>query len=80
MDSIKLKSIMVLNRDNQQDLSKYLGISPQRLSLKLNEKLGAEFTQTEIALIKQKYNLTPEDIDSIFFKLDVSKKDTKQLV
>lgn len=72
MNKAKLKSIMVLNGDNQNILSKYLGITPQRLSSKINEKGGAEFSQTEIHLIKQKYNLSPNEVDEIFFDKIVS--------
>lgn len=72
MDKRKLKSIMTYNCDTQADLAKYLGISNQTFSRKINEKGGSEFGSTEIRLIKSKYNLYPEEIDEIFFNKLVS--------
>lgn len=46
-------------------LAEALGISANTLSKKINNK--AEFTQSEIDKIKKKYDLTPAEIDSIFF-------------
>ena len=40
--------------------------------MKLNETGGAEFTQGEIQAIKQHYDLSPEDLDGIFFAKEVS--------
>ena len=40
--------------------------------MKLNEKDGAEFTQGEIKALKERYNLTPEEVDAIFFARKVS--------
>ncbi|MTD37674.1 XRE family transcriptional regulator [Erwinia sp. CPCC 100877] len=78
MDKKKLKSIIVLNGDTQNSLAETIGISPQTLSSKINERQGSEFTQTEIKVIKKRYNLTPEEVDQIFFNNFVSLKDTKQ--
>ena len=60
-------SIMKLHGDRQEDVAKYIGISLQAFNAKLNETGGAEFTQSEIRKIKRKYNLTPEQVDAIFF-------------
>jgi hypothetical protein len=57
---------MVLNGDTLKTLSKVLNISEQSLSCKINEK-GTEFKQGEIVKIKNHYNLTPEQVESIFF-------------
>lgn len=67
MNARLLKSKMVLYGDTNVTLAKALGITHQRLSAKLNEWEGAEFTQGEIFIIKDRYNLTPDDIDAIFF-------------
>lgn len=72
MDKQKLKSIMVYNNDTQSDLAKYLGISNQTFSRKINEKGSSEFGSTEIRLIKTRYDLKPEEIDGIFFDKIVS--------
>ena len=62
--------------DNQADLAEYIGISPQQFNAKLNRTNGAKFNQDEIKKIKKKYNLTAEQIDYIFFTVDVSCEDT----
>ena len=56
----------------QEQLAEYLGISRSTFSAKLNETNGAEFTQGEIAMIKFKYDLSPDEIDAIFFAQKVS--------
>lgn len=61
-----LKSFMVLNGDTNKDLAAFLDISEQSISNKINEN-GTEFKQKEIALIRQRYNLTAEQVEQIFF-------------
>ena len=63
----ELVSKMKKHGDRNEDLAKYIGISPQRFSAKLNGTGGAEFTQGEICKVKEKYNLTSEEVDAIFF-------------
>ena len=63
---------MKLHGETQEDLAKWIGISLSRLNAKLNGTGGAEFSQTEIARIKEKYNLTDEEVILIFFTNDVS--------
>lgn len=63
---------MILHDDNNDLLAAALGITPQRLSAKINETGGAEFTQREIRIIKMRYHLTPEQVDNIFFAEEVS--------
>ena len=58
---------MKLHGDTQEVLANYIGISVQRLNAKLNRTNGAEFTQGEISKIKEKYNLTDEEVVLIFF-------------
>lgn len=67
MNKNKLKSVMVLHGDKNDDLAQALGISSQRFSAKINERDGAQFNQGEILLIKEKYELTAEEVDEIFF-------------
>ena len=62
-----LVSKMKLHGDTQEDLAKYIGLSTQRLNAKLNGTNGAEFSQSEIAKIKTRYNLTDEEVIQIFF-------------
>lgn len=66
MNKELLRSVMVLNNDTYVSLATALGISPQSVSNKVNEN-GTEFTQGEIKFIKNRYNLTPEQVESIFF-------------
>lgn len=67
MNKNALVSKYKLHGDTQTDLANYIGISVQRFNAKLNETDGAEFTQGEIQKIKEKYNLTSEEVDMIFF-------------
>ena len=57
---------MALYGDNNETLAKALNLSPQRLSAKKNNTNGAEFTQTEIQIIKERYNLTDAEVIDIF--------------
>lgn len=66
MNKELLRSIMVLHGDTNKDLAELLSISEQSVSGKINEK-GTEFKQGEIAKIKDKYALTPEQVEAIFF-------------
>ena len=71
MNKAMMKSVMVLNGDTSSALAGVIGISPQTFSAKINEN-GGEFTQSEIAKIRERYNLSPEEIDHIFFREKVS--------
>lgn len=70
MNTNKLLSIMTLHGDTQGDLAEAIGVSRNRLSLKIHNK--ASFTQPEIVAIKKRYDLTCEQLDEIFFSSDVS--------
>lgn len=76
MNKILFRSIMVLFGDTNASLSKYLGITEQSLSNKINEN-GTEFKQGEIAKIKARYNLDSDLVDRIFFAELVSNLDTQ---
>ena len=67
MNKNALLSMMQLYGDTGGKLAKYLNIARTTFSAKLNETNGDEFTQNEIKLIKNKYNLCAEQIDFIFF-------------
>ena len=66
MNKAKLKSIMTLHGDTNKELAKALGITEQSISSKINEN-GSEFKQGEITKIKNRYKLSPVDVDVIFF-------------
>lgn len=72
MKKNELESVMKLFGDTGTDLAQFLGIARSTFSAKINETNGAEFTQNEIMLIKQRYQLTPDQLSSIFFTERVS--------
>ncbi|MCM1297724.1 MAG: hypothetical protein NC311_19475 [Muribaculaceae bacterium] len=67
LNKLKLESVMRLHGDTGTSLAKYLNIARTTFSAKINETNGAEFTQGEIAMIRKKYALSPEDLMDIFF-------------
>ncbi len=67
-----LDSVMILNGDTNKSLSEAIGISLSRLYQKKKGYRGAEFTQGEIKVIKERYHLNSKEIDKIFFDLKVS--------
>lgn len=58
--------------DNQSTLAEAMGLSRTRLNYKINEKYGATFTQIEIKFIKDRYGLSAQRMEEIFFNADVS--------
>lgn len=66
MNTKLFRSIMVLNNDTNKSLAEYLHVSEQTVCNKINEN-GTEFRQGEIAMIKERYNLTADQISDIFF-------------
>lgn len=76
MNKMLLESLMKLHGDTGMDLANYLGIARSTFSAKINETNGAEFTQGEIALMKARYNMSADQVDSVFFASKVSITDT----
>ena len=68
----ELEAAMKRYGDNGGTLAEYLGIARSTFSAKLNETNGAEFTQSEIALIKERYSLDADAVVAIFFGQKVS--------
>lgn len=66
MNARELRSVMTLHGDTYKDLAELLKISETSVGNKINEK-GTEFKQGEIAKIKERYNLSAEQVASIFF-------------
>lgn len=66
MNRTLLRSVMVLHGDTNKDLAEYLGITEQSVSAKINET-KTEFKQGEIAKIRERYGLTADQIEAIFF-------------
>lgn len=72
MNKALLKSIMTLHGDTVNDMARFLSLTPQSVYYKINEtKMAsgkkAEFGQWEIRQIKERYNLSPEQVEAIFF-------------
>lgn len=72
MNKKRLEAEMKLHGDTAAELAKHIGISACSFSYKKNEKHGLEFTKGEIAKIKERYNLSAEEVDRIFFADEVS--------
>lgn len=68
MNKDLLRSVMVLHGDTNKTLAAFLGISEQSVSNKINEN-GTEFKKSEITKIKERYNLTRDQVDLIFFAM-----------
>lgn len=66
MKSQSLKGIIRAKDGSQSVLAEAMGISLSRLNAKINET-GAEFTQSEITFIRDRYKLTKEQVTDIFF-------------
>lgn len=66
MNKKRLRSFMALHGDVAKDLADWLNITEQSLLNKINEK-GTEFKQGEINRIRIRYNLSPDEVDQIFF-------------
>lgn len=60
----KLKELIEKNNDTMEQLAKYLKITYQTLSRKLNGHV--EFTRAELKMIKVRYKLNAEQMDIIF--------------
>lgn len=61
----RLRKVLERYGHNQNNLAELLCVTYQSISIKLNGH--NDFTQTEIYKIKKYYNLTAEEIDTIFF-------------
>lgn len=71
MNKALLHSFMVRFGDTQLTLAMAMGISLSRMNAKINNK-AAEFTQSEILFIKNRYKLTARELDEIFFADEVA--------
>lgn len=67
MDSALLKGAIRGKDMTQAMVASEIGISPSRFNAKVNNTQGAEFSLGEVRAIKAVLNLTPEQVDHIFF-------------
>lgn len=68
----QLKGLIIMNDGSQATLAAAMGLSLSRLNAKINET-DAEFTQSEIAFIRDRYHLSRSQVCDIFFAKEVSK-------
>ena len=72
MNKKLLQAKMKIYGDTYETIAKALGISRTRFSAKINETYGAEFTQGQIGIMIERYNLTTDETHEIFFAKQVS--------
>ena len=65
MNERLLKAKMAYYGDSKSSLSKYLGMANVTLANKMNST--SEFTQSEIKKIIDRYHLSPDEVEQIFF-------------
>ena len=66
-DSKLLKSYILQKGDTQKILAEAMGLSLSRLNQKINNSDNAEFTQSEIWFIVERYDLSEQEMNMIFF-------------
>lgn len=67
MNDLMLMMKMREHGDNREDLAGFLGIHPHTLYMKMSDKQGQQFTQSEIRRITERYRLNSDEIVKIFF-------------
>lgn len=70
MNTKKFDALLKLHGETQREIAQLLGITQGAVSNKKNGR--SEFLQSEIKLIGRHYNLTPDEVDEIFFADEVS--------
>ena len=70
MNSNLLRAEIVKNGDTQASLAQQMGLQVSALSMRISGKI--EFRRNEILFIKNRYGLTAEETDRIFFEDTVS--------
>lgn len=65
MNKNHFKSVMVLHGDNQKSVADALTVSEQTIGDKINGI--SEFKQSEIKILIDRWDLTPAQVDEIFF-------------
>ena len=70
MNETEFKVVMLRHGDTNAILAEYLGLATKTLILKIKGVLC--FNQREIGMIKERYKLSPEELDMLFFATQVS--------
>lgn len=61
------KHTMKVHQDTQTKLAEALGLEPKTVGRKINETRGASFTVPEMLAIKNRYQLSDDQANAIFF-------------
>ncbi len=72
MDKNLLRAYMAEHGDTQTQLAEAMGISLSRLNAKINGTRGAEFSQSEIQFIANRYQMKAKEVSAVFFADKVS--------
>lgn len=67
MNTNLLKSYIVRYDGTQQKLADAMGLSLSRLNAKINGSRNADFTQSEVSFIRDRYKLSNKEVCDIFF-------------
>lgn len=67
MNTNLLKGEIKARGMTQADISREIGVSLSRFNAKLNNCHGAEFSLAEVRSLKNLLNLSPSQVDIIFF-------------
>ena len=70
MNSLEMKVAMKRNEDTQEKLAEALGIKISGISARINGHI--DFRISEVEKIRDRYNLSNEDLVNIFFTTKVS--------
>lgn len=65
MNSIEMKVVMKRNQDTQEKLAEALDLPVSGVNARINGSIA--FRAGEMKLIKERYNLSAEDVVNIFF-------------
>lgn len=65
MNSLEMKVVMKRNQDTQEKLAEALALPVSGVNARINGSI--EFRSGEMKLIKERYNLSAEDVVNIFF-------------
>lgn len=71
MNSSEMKAAMKRNDDTQEMLAEALNLQTSGLNARINGRI--EFRASEISQIIRRYNLSPEDTNTIFFSEEASR-------
>lgn len=69
MDVLLFKYLAAKNGDTMRDVAKAIKVSTATISNRLTNKRG-DFTRADIQTLKERWKLTPEQVDKVFLQTD----------